>query len=62
MKDFEDGIDQLDLTGFAYADFNALLTDTSNSGSGLRINFGDGNVFFIENFSLADFDASDVLL
>ena len=62
VKDFENGIDVLDLTDFGFTDFDDVLAISSNSGTGQRIDFGNGDVFYIENFQLADFDAGDVVL
>ena len=62
IRDFEDGIDQIDLTSFgfaAFADVDALAVDT---GASMRINFGGGDVIYIDNFSTAQFTADDVLL
>jgi len=38
----------------------ALATDTA--GGDLRLDFGSGDVLTVDNFSLADFTANDVLL
>ena len=62
VKDFEDSIDLLDLTSFGFGSFADVLAISSNVGSGLKINFGGGDVLFVDNFSLALFDAGDVLL
>ena len=62
VKDFENGIDVLDLSAFGFADFADVLAISSDSGSGLRVDFGSGDVFYIENFQLAGFDAGDVIL
>lgn len=63
IKDFEDGTDLISLATFGFTDFTTdVLPLASTSGSGVRLDFGGGNVLFIENFSLADFDATDVIL
>ena len=62
IKDFEDGIDQIDLSDFAFANFAAISALSTQNGANVKINFGSGNVLLIENMLLADFDASDVLL
>ncbi|WP_281276203.1 choice-of-anchor L domain-containing protein [Aliishimia ponticola] len=63
IKDWEDGIDALDLSAFGFTDFAAdVLALASDRTGGLRIDFGSGDVLFIEDFLKADFDASDVIL
>lgn len=62
VKDFENGIDLIQLQAFNFANFAAVQALASNSGGGLRLDFGGGDVLFIENFSFAGFDAGDVLL
>lgn len=63
IKDFEDGIDQIDLTAFGFTDFAAeVLGLAADTSAGLRVRFESGNVLFIENFTKAEFDASDVVL
>jgi len=62
IKDFEDGIDQIDLVDFNYAGFAAVSALATQSGTSVKLNFGGGNVLLIENMLLADFDASDVIL
>ncbi|MCP4101727.1 MAG: hypothetical protein GY750_09925, partial [Lentisphaerae bacterium] len=63
IRDFENGIDVIDLQSFSFTDFTtevyALASDTA---SGMRINFGSGDVLFVENFYLASFDAGDVVI
>ena len=62
IKDFEDGIDVIDLTAFGFAGFGDVTALASDTGTGLRIDFGGGNVLFVEDFFLASFDVSDVVL
>lgn len=63
IRDFEDGIDRIDLSAFGFSDFTTdVQALASTSGSAMRINFGGGDVIYIDNFSIGDFDASDVLL
>ena len=63
IKDWEDGIDQIDLTAFGFSDFAAdVLALASDRTEGLRIDFGGGDVLFIEDLLKSDFDAGDVLL
>ena len=63
IKDWEDGLDQIDLSSFGFTDFDsdvaALATDRSG---GVRVDFGWGDVLFIAGFNTASFDAGDVIL
>ncbi|KPP89683.1 MAG: Hemolysin-type calcium-binding repeat (2 copies) [Rhodobacteraceae bacterium HLUCCA08] len=62
IKDFEDGIDVIDLTYFGFTDFaTEIEVLASDIAAGMRINFGSGDVLLLEGFSKADFDAGDVL-
>ena len=63
ILDFENGLDQIDLSAFGFTDFtNDVAALASEMDAGLKIKFAPGDVLFIENFALADFDATDVLL
>ncbi|MES0883004.1 calcium-binding protein [Roseibium sp. SCP14] len=62
IKDFENDRDLLDVSDFSFASFNDLLALAEDRPSGLRIDFGDGDVLFIDNMFLANFDAGDVIL
>lgn len=62
IRDFENNIDVIDLTAFGFGSFADVSALASDSGASMRINFGGGDVIFIDNFSTADFDASDVIL
>lgn len=63
VRDFEDNLDILDLSSFGFANFSTdVLARASDTTSGMRINFGSGDVLFIEGFEVANFDAGDVLL
>ncbi|WP_168797817.1 Calx-beta domain-containing protein [Aliishimia ponticola] len=63
IRDWEDGIDRLDLSAFDFDNFAAdVLSLASNAGTAMRINFGGGDVIYIDNFQVADFNASDVIL
>lgn len=60
VSDFQDEIDKLDLTAFSRADALAALNN-AQPGS-VVLSFSDGTGIRLEGISLADFDASDVLL
>ena len=63
IKDFENGVDVLDLSDFGFADFNEVLAIASNAGVGnMRIDFTDTDRVVIENFRLDQFDVADVIL
>ncbi|KPP89681.1 MAG: putative Ca2+-binding protein [Rhodobacteraceae bacterium HLUCCA08] len=62
IKDFEDGIDQLQFIGWSFTDFTTdLYNRASDTVGGMRIDFGGGDVIFLENFDKADFDETDVI-
>lgn len=62
IKDFEDGIDRIDLSDFGYDGFADVSVLASRIAAGVKLNFGFGNVLLVEGLALADFDAGDVLL
>ncbi|THH34715.1 calcium-binding protein [Aliishimia ponticola] len=63
IRDWEDGIDRIDLSAYEFTDFATdVLSLASNAGTAMRINFGGGDVIYIDSFQVTDFDASDVIL
>ena len=62
IKDFDNGTDVIDLRSFGYAGFGNVLSLASDAGVNMRLDFGGGEVLYIENFQLVDFDISDVLI
>jgi Ca2+-binding RTX toxin-like protein len=62
IKDFEDGLDRIDLTESGLTEFSDVFNASRDTSAGMRITFGTGEVLFLEGFSTADFDASDVIL
>ena len=63
IKDFEDGIDKLDLSDFGFTDFSEVLALADNAGtSNFRIDFTASDRVIVENFRLDQFDAGDVIL
>lgn len=62
ILDFQNGADRIDLTDFDLADFNAVNALASAFGPGIIIDFGGGDELIIENFTLAQFNAADVIL
>ena len=62
VKDFEDGVDRIDLTDFGFTGFADVSALSSQISGGVKVNFGSGNVLLLEGLVLADFDAGDVML
>ena len=62
IKDFEDGIDLIDLTSFGFSNFSEISSTSANGGADTKLNFGSGDVLYIENFAIGDFEVSDVIL
>ena len=62
IRDFQNGLDRIDLSDFALASFSQVAALGEDRPSGLRIDFGGGDRLFIDNFVLATFDAGDVIL
>lgn len=62
IRDFENGIDRIDLRSFDFGSFSEVSAIASNRGANLRINFGDGDVVFIDNFTTSQFTVDDVLI
>lgn len=62
IRDFEDGIDRLDLSDMGFASFAQVQALAEDRGVNLRLDLGQGTIVFIDDFSLAAFDASDVVL
>ena len=63
VKDWQDGSDILDLTDFGFNSFAEVTALTSVfETTGIRILFEPAKGIVIENFDLANFDASDVII
>lgn len=63
VTDFEDKIDVLDLRSYGFDDFHEdIFSRASDTANGMTLDFGQGDILFLENFQTTDFDASDVLL
>ena len=62
IKDFENGIDRIDLTDFGFSSFADVSALTSQISGGVKVNFGGGNVLLLEGLALGDFDVGDVLI
>lgn len=64
IKDWEDGLDELDLTSFGFTDFDTQVKVLAvNVGAAnMRIDLDADTRIVIENFRIEDFDAGDVIL
>lgn len=63
IKDFEDGVDLINLYSFSFSSFDEVHALASNAGDyNLRIEFSSSDSVVIENFRLHEFDLSDVIL
>lgn len=63
LRDFENGIDVLDLSGFGFSNFAQVLDLAVDAGAtDMRLNFGGSDVIYLDGFRLSEFDASDVVL
>lgn len=61
IRDWEDGIDVIDLTYYGFNVFSQVEALASDRTSGMRIEFGAGEVLFIDGFSKEFFDETDVI-
>lgn len=63
VKDFENGVDKLEVTGSGFdGSFQKLLDATTQQGSNMVINFDNGESITLLNFSKSNFDAGDLIL
>ncbi len=63
VKQFENGVDLLDLSAFGFADFAATRAHTiANGTGGIYMTFANGEHLAVNGLTLATFDASDVKL
>ena len=62
IRGFENGTDLIDVQAFGFDSFADVQALTEDRPSGLRIDFGGGDVLFINDVTLADLDQSDVIL
>lgn len=61
VKDWEDGIDIIDLTAFNFANTTAALAIASQVGANVRFISG-GDIMVIENEVLANITADDIVI
>lgn len=62
VRDFEVGVDQLDVSFLRLPDFATFLEAAAERSSGLRFMFEEGDGFFLAGLTLADLDPGDVVL
>ncbi|MES0885398.1 M10 family metallopeptidase C-terminal domain-containing protein [Roseibium sp. SCP14] len=62
IKDFEIDRDKIDLSDFNFSGFGEVLALAEDRATGLRIDFGDGDILFIDNVFTASLSAGDVIL
>lgn len=62
IRDWEDGIDALDLSAMGFGSFAEVEAMGSDRATGMRLDFGEGDVLFLAGMSLETFDSSDVIL
>lgn len=61
IRDFEDGIDRIDLSESNYTAFGDVLADATGVGTTVIINFDGGGVLRINNLQLGDLNPADFL-
>jgi hypothetical protein len=62
IRDFQNGIDTIDLRAFAFGDVETLLARADQCKCGVAIDLGRGDSLTIEDVHLAQLDASDFVL
>ncbi|MES0882999.1 M10 family metallopeptidase [Roseibium sp. SCP14] len=61
IRDYTPGVDNLDLSDFGFTSFSEIAALAEERPSGLKLDFGNGDVLFIDNLVLASFEAGDVI-
>lgn len=61
ITDFQDGLDLVNLSGYAFSGFGDVAPLIFAAGPDARIVFGDGQVVRFENTAAGDLDASDFI-
>lgn len=62
IRDYDDASDRIDLQAFGFTSFADVAALSTQAGANVRIDLGAGDKIIIDNFLLADFDATDVIL
>ena len=61
IRDFEDGIDKVDLTGFGFANEAAALSGASQAGSAIEFDMGGGDILTVASTTVAEL-AGDLIV
>ena len=61
IRDFEDGVDKIDVSLMGYASVADVLADATTSGANVRINWDNAGILQINNFALSDLTAGDFI-
>ncbi len=59
VLDFENGLDRFDVSSWGLTGFGDLTLEAR--GAHTRVNFGSGDVIYVENMLIAEFDAADFI-
>ena len=62
IKDFESGVDQIDVSDFAYGSFHAVLGRMVETPYGVEVTLSGDHFLLIQGADIADFSAQDFLL
>jgi len=62
IKDFENGLDKIDLSTWGFATFNDVLALVTGYANSLSLDFADGSSILVSGLTADIFDATDVLL
>ncbi len=62
VRDFEDGFDKIDVIDFGFANAAAAIAAASQVGNHVVFSFGTGDTARIDNFNIADLDATDLFV
>jgi len=64
ISDFKPGqgsVDRIDLSAYGFADFAAVLSQASNSGSDVLLNLGNGNTITLKNVQVSQLHQDDFI-
>ena len=61
-KDFQDGLDQIDVSSFGFSNVNDVLSLAHQVGDNVVIDFGGGDVLKLLHVQLSSLDGSDFVI
>ncbi|MBX2855467.1 MAG: hypothetical protein KTR21_10780 [Rhodobacteraceae bacterium] len=61
VKDFDDGLDLLDVSAHGYVSVEDVLEAASDGANGVMLNFGDGDYAILRNMTKDELDADDFI-